>query len=380
MTKVFLSYARLDHDRARALYDELNALPDLDVWFDKVDLLPGARWKPAIRKAIRESRYFIALLSRRSTSVAGYRHSELRQAVEVMEQFPDEFIFLIPTRLEECEPPVAVLEELTYADLFPDWDAGVANLAKAMGVSAPRARSRSTKKKKSSKKKKRSTKKTAAKRKVKGMARRGADRRQSGEYDYNVGLVDLDVGLSELRSLARDLNEIQDFVYLTTSRLKPSRKALQSMEGFPQLNLNDLSSQFYAKIGPLEMDHAICITDRLLMFEENGDLYYNYLGETSPRDERITFGSIRGLSEQATEAGVSFQAALSYVLVSEFTSYFLDISYHNAIRACPLDFTEDHADMVKGLRKGQFCSSCLRKLAKNERLKNAVTAMLQWGR
>ena len=64
MKKVFLSYARKDLQSAIKLYEDLSTNPMLKVWFDQVDMLPGVNWRPAIRKAIRESDYFLALLSK----------------------------------------------------------------------------------------------------------------------------------------------------------------------------------------------------------------------------------------------------------------------------------------------------------------------------
>lgn len=371
MNRIFLCYARADRDQAKALYDELSAAPDTHVWFDEVDLIPGTRWKPAIRKAIRESRFFVALLSKRASTTRGYRHSELRQAIEIMEEFPDDYIFVIPTRLEDCEPPVDFLKDLTYADLFPEWDTGVANLKRTL-TSAPTRH-------------KAAPLASAASRKVADRLSvdpdsASASRPRMSDYYYQIGLVDLDVELRELASVARGLNRVQRLFHLRRHQLKSSRKALQSREGLPQLYVDELSQQFYDQIAPLKIDHAVCITNRLLMFDQGENVFWNYLGAVSQADERVAFSSIRGLDEYAGQADVSYEAALAYLLVSEFTSYFLNLEYHDAIRECPLDFTEDHSQMVGGLRKGRFCRYCVRKLNSNPDLRDAVTAMLEWGR
>jgi hypothetical protein len=102
------------------------------VWFDREDLLPGVRWKPAIRKAIRESDYFLAVLSQQAVSNRGFRHSELRDALDVAKEFPENWIFVVPTRLDDCPMPFQELEEFSYADLFPEWDDGVALLRRTL--------------------------------------------------------------------------------------------------------------------------------------------------------------------------------------------------------------------------------------------------------
>jgi hypothetical protein len=77
MKKVFISYGREDLDSAEKLYKRLKSLSDVQVWYDQVHLLPGVSWKPAIRKAIRESDYFLALLSTSSVKhAATFRRNE----------------------------------------------------------------------------------------------------------------------------------------------------------------------------------------------------------------------------------------------------------------------------------------------------------------
>ena len=50
--KVFLSYAHQDLSIARKIYDELRN-QNIDVWFDREDLLPGTRWEEEIRSVIK---------------------------------------------------------------------------------------------------------------------------------------------------------------------------------------------------------------------------------------------------------------------------------------------------------------------------------------
>ncbi|MCP4106797.1 MAG: toll/interleukin-1 receptor domain-containing protein [Desulfobacteraceae bacterium] len=60
--KVFISYAREDIEIAERLYSNLKDA-GLEPWMDKEDLLPGQEWDMTITKAIRESRFFVAVLS-----------------------------------------------------------------------------------------------------------------------------------------------------------------------------------------------------------------------------------------------------------------------------------------------------------------------------
>ncbi|HYX72948.1 MAG TPA: toll/interleukin-1 receptor domain-containing protein [Nitrososphaera sp.] len=130
---VFLSYAREDIEAANRLYKILTSV-GINVWFDKESLSPGVKWKPAINVAIRECRYFIALLSSRSISKRGFVQSEIKQAIDVLEQYPENEIYIVPVRLDECEVTHEKLNDLNWVDLFPEWKDGQDKLLRLFGV------------------------------------------------------------------------------------------------------------------------------------------------------------------------------------------------------------------------------------------------------
>src|SRR5256885_15297713 len=130
---VFLSYAREDGESALKLYNEL-VEAGINVWFDQESLAPGAKWKLAIRSAIRQSRYFIALMSSRSVSKRGFIQNELRQAIDVLDEFPEGETYLIPVRLDACEAPLDRLNDFQWVDLFPEWQKGANKLLRFFGV------------------------------------------------------------------------------------------------------------------------------------------------------------------------------------------------------------------------------------------------------
>jgi hypothetical protein len=105
----------------------------LDAWLDKYCLLPGQTWKSQIRKAIRNSTHFIALLSTHSVSKRGYVHKEVREALAVADELPENHIFIIPVRLENCEPSHDALHELNWIDLFPSFQPGFDRLLQVFG-------------------------------------------------------------------------------------------------------------------------------------------------------------------------------------------------------------------------------------------------------
>lgn len=127
---VFLNYAREDTDAARQLCSDLRSLKR-DVWFDKDSLLGGQRWLSAITEAIKNSSYFITLLSSNSVGKRGIVQKEIKEALKIVENLPEDEIFIIPVRLDECEPSYRLLRDIHWIDLFPDWEAGVRQIVKA---------------------------------------------------------------------------------------------------------------------------------------------------------------------------------------------------------------------------------------------------------
>lgn len=132
-TKAFISYAREDYPDALQLYRDLKQ-KGVDPWLDKESILPGVRWKEAVNSAIRDSRYFIALLSSNSVSKKGFVQKEMHDAIKVLDEYPDSDIFIIPARLDECFPSHTKLHELQWVDLFPSWEEGLLKILNAMQI------------------------------------------------------------------------------------------------------------------------------------------------------------------------------------------------------------------------------------------------------
>ena len=79
--------------------------------------MPGQDWAYEIRKAIHRSDLVIACLSRQFNKQGGFRHEELRIAVEKANSLPEGETFLIPARLEMCDMPKS-LRRWQRVDLF----------------------------------------------------------------------------------------------------------------------------------------------------------------------------------------------------------------------------------------------------------------------
>jgi hypothetical protein len=130
---VFISYAREDLRAAQKLYNDLKRA-GANSWLDKESLLPGQRWKVEIKRAIKRSRYFLAVLSSNSVSRRGYVHKEVAAALEILDEFPESQIFIIPVRLDDCSPSHERLRDLQWVDMFPSWNDGVEKILRAIRV------------------------------------------------------------------------------------------------------------------------------------------------------------------------------------------------------------------------------------------------------
>jgi TIR domain/Caspase domain len=129
--KVFISCADNDLQMGRRLFTDLKSKGHRP-WLAKESLIPGQDWKATTSEALRTSDLFITLLSATSVARRGYFHKELREAIEILEQMPSSSIFIIPARVDKCEPPQEALRKIFWIDLFPDYDAGVERIARAI--------------------------------------------------------------------------------------------------------------------------------------------------------------------------------------------------------------------------------------------------------
>jgi EAL domain-containing protein (putative c-di-GMP-specific phosphodiesterase class I) len=116
LPQVFIAYARENADQAQALFNALEQR-GCDPWLDTARLSPGANWKAAIRRAIKTSDFFVPCLSTDSVSKIGFFQRELRDAFDILQEYPDENIYLIPVRLDDCVVPEA-LQDRQWVDLF----------------------------------------------------------------------------------------------------------------------------------------------------------------------------------------------------------------------------------------------------------------------
>ena len=116
--RAFLCHTGLDKPAVRNLYQRL-LVDGIYPWLDEEELLPGQNWRREIEKTLRGIPAVIVCLSRNSTTKQGYVQKEVGAALDLLEEHPEDSIFIIPARLEECEVPER-LSHLHYCDLYRD--------------------------------------------------------------------------------------------------------------------------------------------------------------------------------------------------------------------------------------------------------------------
>ena len=116
--KVFLCHASGDKPAVRDLYKRLLA-EGVDAWLDEEKLLPGQDWNDEILRALQESDAIIICLSKISVSKEGYVQREIKEALEKAKEKPSGTIFVIPSKLDDCEIP-NYLRQWQWVDLFTE--------------------------------------------------------------------------------------------------------------------------------------------------------------------------------------------------------------------------------------------------------------------
>jgi TIR domain len=98
----FISHAHVDRSAADALVEWLDDTASIPVWYDAVQLPPGATIAQALPDAIENSRSMIILLSEESVK-RGWVQQEYNAAINHQTQYPK--FRIIPARIDDVQPP-----------------------------------------------------------------------------------------------------------------------------------------------------------------------------------------------------------------------------------------------------------------------------------
>jgi hypothetical protein len=128
---VFISYVRENQNQIERLCQDLES-QGVNIWLDRNSIKPGARWKDAIREAIRHGDFFIACFSDDYTSkTKTYMNEELTLAIEELRQSASTREWFIPVLLSDCDIPSRsigageTLLDINWVPLYEDWEAGI---------------------------------------------------------------------------------------------------------------------------------------------------------------------------------------------------------------------------------------------------------------
>jgi len=113
---VYLCHAKEDAPAVKNLYDKLQQ-NGCDPWMNEIDLSGGQDESLEIKKTLKNADFVIVCLSTQAVRKAGKLHKEVRWASDYQDEMPPGEIFLIPVRLDDCEPPLP-LSHLHCVDLF----------------------------------------------------------------------------------------------------------------------------------------------------------------------------------------------------------------------------------------------------------------------
>jgi ActR/RegA family two-component response regulator len=113
--QVFLCYERTDRAKVSRLYERLVSRGFLP-WMDLKSIAGGKRWEPEISAAIDRADYFVFCASTHSLYKEGAMRKEIHMALDRQKGMPDDRVFFIPARLDECalERP---LDMFNFVDL-----------------------------------------------------------------------------------------------------------------------------------------------------------------------------------------------------------------------------------------------------------------------
>jgi hypothetical protein len=115
---VFLCHSSRDKAQVRELYWRLKN-DGFEPWLDSENLLPGQDWNLEIRRAVRRADVVVVCLTAHAVSAAGFRHKEIKLALDVADEKPEGTIYVVPVKLEECVPPER-LAHLHFVALFKE--------------------------------------------------------------------------------------------------------------------------------------------------------------------------------------------------------------------------------------------------------------------
>lgn len=116
--RVFISYASEDRPTALNLRDLIIA-DGHSAWIDQ-DILPGQQWEGEIERNLKAADVVVIVLSHSSVDKRGFVQREAAKAVAKLDDLRPDDIYIIPIRIDNCEPPERISGRIQFIDLHRD--------------------------------------------------------------------------------------------------------------------------------------------------------------------------------------------------------------------------------------------------------------------
>lgn len=114
--RIFLCHAHEDKGYVLNIYDQLVKL-GFDPWLDQKDILPGELWDNVTKIALQNSRIIILFFSNVSIQKKGYVQKEFKLAWEILQETPENQIYVIPVKIDDCVIPYSY-QHIQHVNLY----------------------------------------------------------------------------------------------------------------------------------------------------------------------------------------------------------------------------------------------------------------------
>ena len=118
--RVFLCHSSQDKPIVRQIYQRLLIEGWIDPWLDEVKILAGQDFHLEINKATRNADVIIICLSSVSVIKEGFVNREIRQALDIAQEKREGEIYIVPLRLDDCDPSFEQLKKLHWVNYFEE--------------------------------------------------------------------------------------------------------------------------------------------------------------------------------------------------------------------------------------------------------------------
>lgn len=116
--RVFLCHALQDEPVVRELYQRLLAEGWIEPWLEEEKILPGQDRELETEKAVESADAVLVCLSASSVTEEGNIQHEIRIILDMADYKPEDTIFVIPLRLNDCTVPRR-LKKWQHVDYYP---------------------------------------------------------------------------------------------------------------------------------------------------------------------------------------------------------------------------------------------------------------------